>query len=348
MHFGFTNAEVASLPSVDLDGCVLSANALSYEEIDTTLYVNYATLMNDDDTVMAYSYNVALANVQYFLALGIHPVAQYEGMDKNNMIPVYVSPQDAERVAKTLEAEGGQKQSKVLCDGKNYVSIGYVPIWTIWANRLGSPSYFIVVPEVSFADARAMFPNYIEGASTFYFILRPKPHCYNNLAEELNNLHHKKTPGDLRQLTIQNVYDTWFTQVKWAEMLQQLCLLLTIISLLSIILSVYSSVSLDTRGREKEVAIRKVNGAKMWDIMRLFGRYYLSILVISAVIAAPVGIAIGTIGMNMMDVHANVLLLSCQWIATSLLIVTLITLLTIFEKIYRVARTNPADVIKKE
>lgn len=345
MHFGFTNDEVASLPSVDLDGCVLSANALSYEEIDTTLYVNYATLMNDDDTVMAYSYNVALANVQYFLALGIHPVAQYEGMDKHNMIPVYVSPQDAERVAKILEAEGGQKQSKVLCDGKNYVCIGYVPIW---ANRLGSPSYFIVVPEVSYADVQAMFPNYIEGASTFYFILRPKPHCYNELADELNNLHHKKTPADLRQLTIQNVYDTWFTQVRWAEMLQQLCLLLTIISLLCIILSVYSSVSLDTRGREKEVAIRKVNGAKMWDIMRLFGRYYLRILIISAVIAAPVGIAIGTIGMNMMHVHVNTLLLSSQWIAISLIIVTIITLLTIVEKIYRVARTNPADVIKKE
>ena len=229
MHFGFTNDEVASLPSVDLDGCVLSANALSYEEIDTTLYVNYATLMNDDDTVMAYSYNVALANVQYFLALGIHPVEQHEGMDKHAMIPVYVSPQDAERVAKILEAEGGQRQSKVLCDGKNYVCIGYVPVW---ADRIGSPSYYIIVPEVSFADARSMFPDYIEGMTTCNFILRPKPHCYNALADELNNLYHKKTPGDLRQLTIQNVYDTWFTQEKWADMLQQLCWLLTIISLL--------------------------------------------------------------------------------------------------------------------
>lgn len=345
MHFGFTNDEVASLPSVDLDGCVLSANALSYEEIDTTLYVNYAALMNDDDTVMAYSYNVALANVQYFLALGIHPVAQHEGMDKHAMIPVYVSPQDAERVAKTLKAEGGQRQSKVLCDGKNYVCIGYVPVW---ADRIGSPSYYIIVPEVSYADARAMFPNNIEGRTTFYFILRPKPHCYNNLAEELNNLHHKKTPTDLRQLTIQNVYDTWFTQVRWADMLQQLCWLLTIISLLCIIFSVYSSVSLDSRSREKEVAIRKVHGAMTWDIVRLFARYYVSLLIISAIIAIPIGIAAGTTVMNMMHVNANALILSCQWIVTSLFVVTLITLLTISEKIYRVTKIDPVDIIKKE
>lgn len=343
--FGFTNDEVASLPSVDLDGCVLSANAMSYEEIDTTLYVNYVTLMDNDESIMGYSYNVAFANEQYFLALGIHPVAKYKGMDKHTMIPVYVSPQDVERVAKTLKAESGQRQNKVLCDGKNYVSIGYVPIWT---DRFESPSYYIIVPEVSFADARSMFPDYIEGMTTCNFILRPKPHCYNALADELNDLYHKKNPGDLRQLTIQNVYDTWFTQVKWADMLQQLCWLLTIISLLSIILSVYSSVSLDTRGREKEVAIRKVNGAKMWDIIRLFGRYYLRILIISAIIAAPIGIALGTIVMNMMHVNANTLLLSCQWITESLLIVTIITLLTVWEKIYRVSRTNPADVIKKE
>ena len=266
-------------------------------------------------------------------------------MDKHTMIPVYVSPQDVERVAKTLKAESGQKQSKVLCDGKNYVCIGYVPVW---ADRIGSPSYYIIVPEVSFADARSMFPDYIEGMTTCNFILRPKPHCYNALADELNNLYHKKTPGDLRQLTIQNVYDTWFTQVKWADMLQQLCWLLTIISLLCIIFSVYSSVSLDSRSREKEVAIRKVHGAMTWDIVRLFARYYASLLIISAIIAIPIGIAAGTTVMNMMHVEANALILSCQWIVTSLFIVTLITLLTISEKIYRVTKIDPVDIIKKE
>ena len=205
----------------------------------------------------------------------------------------------------------------------------------------------MIVPEVEENILRSTLSQW-NGTEAYYHILRPKAHRYAQLSDELNELYHEKCPKSLMPLEIANVYDTWFTMVRWAEMLQQLCWLLTIISLLCIIISVYSAVSFDTRGREKEVAIRKVHGAKMWDIIRLFGRYYLRILVISAIIAAPLGIALGTIVMNMMHVHANVLLLTCQWIVSSLLIVTLITLLTVWEKIYRVSRTPPADVVKKE
>ena len=84
------------------------------------------------------------------------------------------------------------------------------------------------------------------------------------------------------------------------------------------------------------------------DGTRLFGRYYLRLLTVSAVIAVPLGIALGNMIMNIIRVEANVISLTCEWIVSSLLIVTLITLLTIGEKIYRVSRTNPADVIKKE
>ena len=205
----------------------------------------------------------------------------------------------------------------------------------------------MIVPEVDENILRETLSQW-NGVEAYYHILRPKAHRYAELTDELNDLYHEKCPKNLMPLEIANVYDTWFTLVRWAEMLQQLCWLLTIISLLCIVISVYSAVSLDTRGHEKEVAIRKVHGAKVWDIIRLFGRYYLRLLTVSAVIAVPLGIALGNMIMNIIRVEANVISLTCEWIVSSLLIVTLITLLTIGEKIYRVSRTNPADVIKKE
>lgn len=343
----FTTSELASLPSMEQAGGLLVSGHLSFTEIDTMLYVNVAKLMKDDNIPMGYMYTVASANEQYFLAMGLHPVSEYEGMDRETMVPVFVRPEDADRMARSLQAEeGARRHRRVLADGQEYVSIGYVPVWHDAYGRV-LPSYFMIVPEVDENILRETLSQW-NGVEAYYHILRPKAHRYAELTDELNDLYHEKCPKNLMPLEIANVYDTWFTLVRWAEMLQQLCWLLTIISLLCIVISVYSAVSLDTRGREKEVAIRKVHGAKVWDIIRLFGRYYLRLLTVSAVIAVPLGIALGNMIMNIIRVEANVISLTCEWIVSSLLIVTLITLLTIGEKIYRVSRTNPADVIKKE
>ena len=60
----------------------------------------------------------------------------------------------------------------------------------------------------------------------------------------------------------------------------------SIICILLVILSVTSSVSADTNVRRKEVAMRKINGAKARDIMTLFIKPY---ALVSA-IAFPIGI----------------------------------------------------------
>ena len=60
------------------------------------------------------------------------------------------------------------------------------------------------------------------------------------------------------------------------------------VSLLICTMSIYSSIALDTRGRRKEIAVRKVNGAKSRDIYRLFGKVYVVIIAASLLIAIPV------------------------------------------------------------
>lgn len=348
IHY-ITHDEIASLPSVEYVGCINVVNYLCHEEIDTTLYVNYTKVMNEDNSLDGYIYSIAWANEAYFLAMGIHPVAECNEMDSKRMIPVFARPQDADRMERTLQSKGTHRENKVLMDGRTYVNIGYVPIWPNMFSNFNL-SYIVVLPEMYIYDEHAdLTARNNAWNNAFHYILRPKAHCYEKLVEELNDTYHKKRPGYLMPLDITNVYDKWFADVQWLDMLLQCCWLFSIVSLVCIILSVYSAVSIDTRGREKEVAIRKIHGAKVWNIICLFGRYYLRLFVISAVISVPIGIGVYAVVMKFyMDDTGHNIMLSCVWMAVSLIIVALITLFTVGEKIFRVSKTSPIKIIMKE
>lgn len=118
----------------------------------------------------------------------------------------------------------------------------------------------------------------------------------------------------------------------------------SIVCILLVILSVTSSVSADTNVRRKEVAMRKINGAKARDIMTLFIKPY---ALVSA-IAFPIGIMASWV----MAVKALNLLISAKDLSLVALItlvaLVLIMLISVYSKIRSVMRTNPADVIKGE
>lgn len=62
-------------------------------------------------------------------------------------------------------------------------------------------------------------------------------------------------------------------------------LFFSFVSLIITLLGVYSAITLDTERRQKEVAIRKVNGAGLKQIIILFARTYIYQLVLSATMA---------------------------------------------------------------
>lgn len=63
--------------------------------------------------------------------------------------------------------------------------------------------------------------------------------------------------------------------------------ILSLVSLLVCVLGIWSSISLDTRYRKKEVALRKIHGAKGGDIVLLFGRLYVCLLVVASAVVTP-------------------------------------------------------------
>ena len=81
----------------------------------------------------------------------------------------------------------------------------------------------------------------------------------------------------------EDIYEAQATENK----LKGIILFFSIVSLLITLLGVYSTITLDTERRQKEVAIRKVNGAGLKQIILLFARLYIRLLTVSAVIAFP-------------------------------------------------------------
>ena len=125
------------------------------------------------------------------------------------------------------------------------------------------------------------------------------------------------------------------------EVIRDLFLILSIVSLLIMALGIYSAITLDTRSRRKEVAIRKINGADRWVIARLFAKLYIRLLIISAVIALPMIIWLSN--SEILPIGTSPLLYGLI-----IIIVSGTVALSVFGRIRQIMRVNPADVIKSE
>lgn len=129
-------------------------------------------------------------------------------------------------------------------------------------------------------------------------------------------------------------YSSLFTAVAF------ICLLLAI-------LSVKSSVSADAARRRKEVALRKINGAKARDIAGLFVRPY-GIIVAIAFVA---GYMFSVMPMVKASKERSFIMLDSyvSWVLpVSLAIIVIVVALTLLRRVRAIMSTNPADVIKSE
>ena len=127
--------------------------------------------------------------------------------------------------------------------------------------------------------------------------------------------------------------------------LKGIILCFSIVCLIITLLGVYSAITLDTEYRRKEVAIRKINGAGMKDIVVLFARLYTLMLVITALLAFPVVLWLEQKFGQMYTVSID---MGFGFFACVFLCIALVVCLTVGFRIYRTSRINPAEIIKKE
>lgn len=165
-----------------------------------------------------------------------------------------------------------------------------------------------------------------------------------------------KEAVDFLKKTQREVYGTAETDYRWiedefAEIYEDdsrttlIFNTLAIVAIAVSILGLFGVCMYDIQHRRKEIAIRKVNGAKFKDIFRLMSRQYALTLLIAIIIATPITMYV--LNLYIAD-YAHHTALTPWYFICSALIMTALTFVTIFWQIKKASSGNPAEVIKSE
>lgn len=179
-------------------------------------------------------------------------------------------------------------------------------------------------------------------------IFMARPNQYKAAVKELTKLYQKEGQFTLAKAPIENLYEVCYKESRMGGMMGHISNVMMIVALLCMVLTLYSSVSLDTRGRQKEVAIRKAHGASVGQIMWLFGSPYIWWLVVSSIILLPFCLGLEFVMFEKQYINFENTMELLIPSLFSILFIALITLLTVGYKIYRVSKLDPAKIIKKE
>ena len=180
-------------------------------------------------------------------------------------------------------------------------------------------------------------------------ILVPKKGRRAELAESLRMTIERNDPQLINERT-HNFRDMLNMVPSMVEAARSAGWILGIVSLIICAMSIFSTIALDTRARRKEVAIRKVNGAKSADIYRMFGKMYAVVILISLIPAIPVCVIFNRLVSDyiMQNPLVPAHMSPVMPIVLGCLIVIAITAVIVGLQIYRVIQADPSKTIAKE
>ena len=142
--------------------------------------------------------------------------------------------------------------------------------------------------------------------------------------------------------TAEEEYNKYLTSER---SLMKLLVFVAVVCVVISLFGVYSHVSLACERRRKEIAVRKINGATVGSIMKMFIWKYFSMLLLSAVIAFPVATFFMKLWLQqyLEQTSVGILLYMSVFVLLSVLI-----MLCIWHSIWKASNENPSEVIKSE
>lgn len=177
-------------------------------------------------------------------------------------------------------------------------------------------------------------------------------HCYvkckegqaETVSQEVRKILKKTLPE-----SVEVKVSTFMDDIRESQVLEfklrGIVLFFSVVVLVISLLGVYSAVTIDTEYRRKEMAIRKINGAGMRQIVWLFARLYVTLLTVTAVL----GFALVEFLLRQFSTlytvffQHGVAFYFCLFLSVSLFVA-----LTVAFRIWQVSRVNPAEEIKRE
>lgn len=165
---------------------------------------------------------------------------------------------------------------------------------------------------------------------------------WQTCSQEINRIVKEKTG---REPYMKDAEETYEQYIVSERNLLKLLGVITVVSILISLFGIYALMIQTSEQRRKEIAIRKVNGAKVGNILFLLFKEYLVQAVIAAVIAFPLSYFLMKRWLENYERQMPV----DAWIFLSIFAAILLLIAaSIGWRVWRTANENPAEVIKSE
>ena len=157
------------------------------------------------------------------------------------------------------------------------------------------------------------------------------------------NKHEKGQPLDISGLRYMDevLEQTYQREDRFTKQI----LLFSLLAILISIIGVFGMTMFESEYRRKEIGIRKVFGSSTKEILTMFNRRYLYILLACFAVAAPIGYMVGVHWLEDFAVRTAI---SPLLFLVSFLLIALITMLTVTYQSWKNATENPVNSIKNE
>ena len=176
------------------------------------------------------------------------------------------------------------------------------------------------------------------------YILVAKPGEYKEMEVAVDRTIQQLEPTVVAQMST-NLRNRIAFEMFMVEILQSIAWALAVVSLAICLISIFSTVMLDTETRKKDVAIRKVNGALTKDIAKLFGRTYMLICIIAMVFAVVAMLLFHVVLSQIFDmVEINPVVP----ILMGVLVVAVFIVVIIAWQVHKTMKVDPSEILAKE
>ncbi len=183
--------------------------------------------------------------------------------------------------------------------------------------------------------------------SSFNRIILPQKGKERETIVEIQKIFKEVCPSRI-DLSVENWFERIVPAYNMVMVMVFIIVILSIISVITTMACIYSAVSLDTRRRRKEMALRKLNGATPKVIAMIFARSYIWIITVSILITLPLSIILfdNIPYQGFRELGNDKMALSLIYVMTVILIIA-VTALTIAWKIRDIMKADPIDYLKE-
>lgn len=174
-------------------------------------------------------------------------------------------------------------------------------------------------------------------------LFRFKEGTWDACRTAIEQLCRKEAPD--KEITLVNEEESYNKYLQSEAMLARLLAFASLVCMLVAIFGIYSLVTLTCEQRRKEIAIRKVNGATVRNILSLFYREYIVLLLLAALPAFPLAYILVK---HWIETYMRQMSIPIAPALGVFLVLLLVVGLSISWRVWRAAHENPAEVIKRE